>query len=379
MAGPLSIVLNLVFLGEEAAGAGRYVRELVPALLSEEPSNRIVAFVSERVPPSFLAEPWAGEVEWVHTRLGGHARHLATVMLGLPARAARRGLDVLHSPANVGPLLAPRVAKVVTLLDLIPLHQGEGWEAGRRARFAMGTLGLASARRADRVIAISEAAKRDFVETAGLSAEKIDVTPLGVRVDERVEATPEAELRARLDLGPGQVILSVAQKRPYKNLGALVRALPDLEADTRLVLAGSSTAHEDELRALAASLRVSDRVRFTDWLPERDLEGLYRAATCFALPSLIEGFGLPVLEAMARGLPVACSDRYALPEVTGGAAVLFDPEDQGAVTGAMRKLLADEALRSELARKGRGQARLFTWARTARATLDSYRRAVART
>lgn len=378
MAGRLAIGLNLVFLGEEAAGAGRYVRELVPALLSEEPSNRLVAFVSERVPQSFLAEPWAGEVEWVHTRLGGAARHLATVMLGLPARAARRGVDVLHSPANVGPLLAPRVAKVVTLLDLIPLHQGEGWEAGRRARFAMGTLGLASARRADRVIAISEAAKRDFVETAGLSAEKIDVTPLGVRVDERAEATPEAELRARLDLGSGQIVLSVAQKRPYKNLGALVRAMPELE-DTKLVLAGSSTAHEDELRALAASLGVSVRVRFTDWLPERDLEGLYRAATCFALPSLIEGFGLPVLEAMARGLPVVCSDRYALPEVTGGAAVLFDPEDQGAVTGALRKLLTDEALCSELARKGREQARLFTWARTAQATLDSYRRAVART
>jgi glycosyltransferase involved in cell wall biosynthesis len=374
----MKIGLNLVFLGEEAAGAGRYVRELLPALLEAEPSNRLAAFVSERVPESFLAQPWAGEVEWVRVRLGGGARHLATVMVGLPVLAVRRGLDVLHSPANVGPLLAPRVAKVVTLLDLIPLHQREGWEAGRRARFAMGTLGLASARRADRVIAISEAAKRDFVETAGVPVEKIDVTPLGVRVDEGAEATPEAELRAGLDLGPGHVVLCVAQKRPYKNLGALVRALPDLESDTRLVLTGSSTAHEDALRALAVSLGVSDRVRFTVWLPEPDLEGLYRAATCFALPSLIEGFGLPVLEAMARGLPVACSDRYALPEVTGGAAVLFDPEDQGEVTGALQRLLTDEALRSDLTRKGREQARLFTWARTARATLDSYRKAVAR-
>ena len=373
----LAIGLNLVFLGEEAAGAGRYVRELVPALLEAEPSNRLVGFVSERVPPSVLAEPWAGEVEWVHVRLGGGARHLAMVMVGLPARAGRRGLDVLHSPANVGPLLAPRAAKVVTLLDLIPLHQGEGWEAGRRARFAMGTLGLASARRADRVLAISEAAKRDFVETVGLPAEKIDVTPLGVRVDERAEATAAEELRARFDLGPGPIILSVAQKRLYKNLGALVRAMPDLENEARLILVGSSTAHEEELRALVVSLGVAERVRFTDWLPERDLEGLYRAATCFALPSLIEGFGLPVLEAMARGLPVACSDRYALPEVTGGVAVLFDPEDQAAVNGALRRLLTDEALRSELGRKGRERARSFTWARTARATLESYRKAAA--
>src|SRR5204863_6683686 len=158
---------------------------------------------------------------------------------------------------------------------------------------------------------------------------------------------------------------------------SLIRAVAELEEPATLVLVGAPTAHEDELKHLAAALGVAQQVRFPGWVSEAELEELYRCAMCFVLPSLIEGFGLPVLEAMARDVPVACSDRPALPEVVGNAALLFDPDDQRAVTDSVRRLLLDEGLRRTLVGRGRQRAAEFTWERTARATLESYRKAVA--
>jgi glycosyltransferase involved in cell wall biosynthesis len=234
-----------------------------------------------------------------------------------------------------------------------------------------------SARAADRLIAISEAARDDLVATLGLNASKIDVAPLGVRPPDGLPTGDPDELRRKLHLDDAPVVLCVAQKRPYKNLTALIRALPGLaEERAVLVLPGSPTDYQHELRELAAELGVSHRVRFLDWVSEDELEGLYRLATCVVLPSLVEGFGLPLLEAMARGVPVACSDRSALPEVAGDAAVFFDPLDQNAVTEAIRRLLRDETLRTELSERGRRRIRLFSWRQTAEKTLATYRRAI---
>lgn len=349
----------------------------MPALIESDLSVRLTAFVSRQVPKDLLQQPWSEEVEWVRREVEPTQRRaLFTQMVGIPVAAARRRLDVVHSPANVGPLVTWRTAKVVTLLDVIWLHEREqsgpvGW-----ALTTMRLQSLASARAADRVLAISDWAKRDLVETAGLKADRIDVTPLGVGAQGEADAAAEDDLRARYELDTGPFILSVAQKRPYKNLDMLIRALPELASDVRLVLPGSPTPHEDELRRLAAELGVADRVRFPAWVSGPDLAGLYRSATAFVLPSRIEGFGLPVLEAMRHGTPVAVADRAALPEVAGDAALYLDPDDQASVTGAVRRLLSDEVLRSELARKGEARAREFTWARTAEATLGAYRRAI---
>jgi glycosyltransferase involved in cell wall biosynthesis len=298
-------------------------------------------------------------------------------MAALPVLVWRRKLDVLHSPANIGPLSTPGAARVVTLLDVIWLHQGEQWDQGRAAK-AFGRVTRACARNANRLLAISDSAREDIAASLGLSPENIDVSPLGVRLDQAVRATEEREVRRELGLGDVPVVLCVAQKRPYKNLGPLIRAVAELRDDgVALVLPGSPTPYEAELRSLARELRVAERVRFPPWVREETLEGLYRTASCFVLPSLIEGFGLPVLEAMARDLPVGCSNRPALPEVAGDAALLFDPEDQAGVTEAIRRLIHDESLRRALVRRGRERVQLFTWERTAEATLASYRRAVA--
>jgi len=369
----LSVGMNLLFLTPTAAGAGRYATELLPALLEAEPDIRLTGFVGADAPAGLFEHEWSRRISW--TRYPTQTRlktHIPAQMTAVPLAAARRKLDLLHSPANLGPLYTPGVAHVVTLLDVIWKHQKDAWEQGVVAR-GFGALSRLVARNADRVIAISESARRDIVETLDLDADKVDVAPLGVRGPDR--PLPDAgDVRKRLDLGDRPVVLAVAQKRPYKNLESLVRALQHLEA-VALVLVGSSTPHEQELRELAAELGVTTRVRFLDWVPDDELEQLYRAASCFVLPSLIEGFGLPVLEAMARDVPVACSNRPALPEVVGDAALLFDPEDQAEVTAAIRRLIEDRALANRLVERGRGRVELFTWRRTAEATLASYRRA----
>jgi glycosyltransferase involved in cell wall biosynthesis len=355
-----------MFLADAAGGAGRYAFELAPALLEAESSTKLTVFVNRDAPAELRAQPWAGEVEWVElpVRLSNRT-HLLGQAGALPVVSRRRRLDVLHSLANGGPPVTPGVARVVTMLDLIWLHQREAWGTTAAVR-TMAVLTRVSAWSAHRVITISHAARDDLVSSFGLAPEKIDVAPLGVRIPE--------ETARRADAG---VVLCVAQKRPYKNLASLVRAVAELRDEgATLVLPGAPTEHERELRELAERLGVADRVRFPAWVSDDELEALYRSATCFVLPSLIEGFGLPVLEAMARGVPVACSNRPALPEVAGDAALLFDPLDQPAVTEAVRRLLRDAELRTTLAERGLARAREFSWRRTAEATLASYRRAL---
>jgi glycosyltransferase involved in cell wall biosynthesis len=143
------------------------------------------------------------------------------------------------------------------------------------------------------------------------------------------------------------------------------------------VIPGYATWHEAELRARADELGVDADVRMPDWLSAAELEGVWRCARAFVFPSLYEGFGLPVLEAMARGVPVACSNASSLPEVAGDAALLFDPRDERAIAAAIETLLAqDGAARARMVQAGIERARRFTWERTAAATLDSYARAL---
>lgn len=364
----MKIGLNLMFLVDAAGGAGRYASELVPSLLEADSALELSLFVNRDAPASLAQAPWADNVDWVRlpTRFSNRS-HLPGQVLALPPIAARRRLDVVHSLANGGPPVTVRARKVVTLLDLIWLHQRKAWGTPTAVK-TMSVLTRVSARTADRVITISETARDDIVRHFGLDLAKVDVTPLGVRMP-----APPAT-RGSSDV---PTVLCVAQKRPYKNLASLIRALPELpDHRTVLVLPGAPTDHERELRELAVGLGVAERVRFPAWVSDDELEALYASATCFVLPSLIEGFGLPVLEAMARGIPVACSDRPALPEVAGDAALLFDPTDQEAVTEAVRRLLADEGLRRSLAAKGLDRARQFSWRRTAEETLASYHRAV---
>jgi glycosyltransferase involved in cell wall biosynthesis len=370
------IGLNLIFLVPgETGGMEVAARELIPALLAVAGEElRFTAFVNRET----AAAGGAGLGELLATRtVPVHARRREQWVLGeqalLPPLAARAGVELVHSLASTAPLWG-RFRRVVTVHDLIYARFPEA-HAGLRGK-GMGLLVPAAARRSDRVIADSQSTREDLIELLDVPAERIDVVPLGFGAVRRAEPTPERELRARLALDGRRVALSLSAKRPHKNLLALIGALARIPEPERpaLVLPGYSTAHEAELSARVHALGLDEDVRLLGWLPQRELEGLWSIADAFVFPSLYEGFGLPVLEAMARGVPVACSDSSSLPEVAGDAALLFDPREEAQIAAALQRLVREPELAERLRARGRVRVRAFTWERTARATIDSYRR-----
>jgi glycosyltransferase involved in cell wall biosynthesis len=352
-------------------------RELIPELIAHAPPGmRFTAYVNREA--AAAPGPWGELLPAVTVPV--RARRRAQWVLGeqtlLPALAARDRVSLLHSLASTAPLLGP-FRRVVTVHDLIYARFPDA-HAGLRDK-GMRVLVPAAARRSHRVIADSHSTREDLLELLGLSAELIDVVPLGLGSPARARALAEADTRQRYELGSRPVLLALSAKRPHKNLLALIDALAELAADARpvLVLPGYPTEHEVTLRARAREVGVDEDVRFPAWVSDEELEGLWAIARAFVFPSLYEGFGLPVLEAMARGVPVACSDASSLPEVAGDAALLFDPRSPEQLAGALRRLLDDDGLRERLREAGRARAREFTWERTARMTLDVYARTLA--
>jgi glycosyltransferase involved in cell wall biosynthesis len=360
--------LNLVFLVPgETGGMEVAARELIPALVAAAPELRFTAFVGREAGPG----PWGDliEVVTVPVRASRRLEWVGGEQLLLPPLAARARVDLLHSLASTAPASGP-FRRVVTVHDLIYARFPEA-HAGLRA-LGMRVLVPLAVRRSDRVIADSQSTSRDLVDLLGVPPAKIDVVPLGLGTVARALPAPEALVRRRLGLGDRPVLLSLSAKRPHKNLAALLEALAMLDERPVLVLAGYATAYEHELRGRAHELGLDDDVRWPGWLEAAELEGLWALSGAFVFPSLYEGFGLPVLEAMARGVPVACSTAASLPEVAGAAALLFDPRDPRAIAAALARLPAEA---ERLRRAGLARAAEFTWERSARETIAAYRRA----
>lgn len=367
----MHVGLNLVYLVPgETGGMETYARELIPALMEAQPELRLTSFVNREAHGS--EGPWSEVSEQVLVPV--RARRRVEWVRGeqqlLPRLAARAGVDVLHSLASTAPAWG-RFRRVVTIHDVIYRIYPEA-HFGLMAK-GMGLLVPLAARRSHRVIAPSESTRGDLMSLLGVDEDKIDVVLEGVGAG-IVEGSPESELRRRYDLADRRVVLTASAMRPHKNLRRLLDAwsmLPD-ERRPVLVLAGYPTVHTDELRAQSVELGLANDVRFVGWVSSTDLEGLFRLASCFVFPSLYEGFGLPVLEAMARGVPVACSDRGALHEVAGSAARMFDPESPSSIAEAIRELLHNPVITESLRAAGLERAKEFTWAETGRATLRSY-------
>jgi glycosyltransferase involved in cell wall biosynthesis len=365
--------LNLIYLVPgETGGMEVYARELVKAMRELPDCPRLTAFVSKE----------GADLQWldgVETQtVGVNARNRFDWVRGeqqlLPGMAKRAGVDLVHSLASTAPLRGS-FRRITTVHDLIYLVHPEA-HFGVLALGMRGVVGMA-VRRSHRLIAVSQSTANDLEQRLHVPASKIDVVPNGVTAPPA--ASPDVDVvQQRYDLGGRPMVLAASAKRPHKNLARLLEALASMPADRRpvVLLPGYPTEHEAELRRQATALGIDDDTRFLGWVDSDELEGLYALADGFVMPSLYEGFGLPVLEAMARGVPVACSDRSSLPEVAGDAALLFDPDNVRAIAKALDALVHDTATANRLRMAGPKRAAGYSWERTARMTLEAYGRAL---
>jgi glycosyltransferase involved in cell wall biosynthesis len=292
--------------------------------------------------------------------------------LALPLVIRRAGLDLYHGTVNVVPR-GLRCPSVVTVHDLAFLRWPE--QVPRRRHQYLSRELRGSLRRAARVIAVSEATKSDLVDMMGVDQSRIVVTPLGV--DERfLPATGEEIARFKQEQKIDRpYVLSVGTLEPRKNLPALLEAFGCLtgEIPHDLVLIGAEGWLTEEIHRTLRTPALARRVRLIGFVEDGDLPAWYSAADCFAFPSLYEGFGLPVLEAMACGAPVVTSNVSSLPEVAGDAAVLVDPRDVGAIADGITRVVCDRSLADALRRKGLERAGGYRWDRTAALTVAVYR------
>jgi glycosyltransferase involved in cell wall biosynthesis len=376
----LRLGLNLLYLVPgETGGSEIYARQLVPQLAALRPRQPIWAFASPELADELRRRPWCDGLRLVRLPVSGRTRvrRVAAEQTLLPAAAARAGVTVLHSLATTAPALV-RARSVVTIHDLIykrfpDAHQG-------LLTAGMSLLVPLAAHRATRIVAVSESVKEDIVRLLAVPAEKIDVVRHGPGAEPAAVPSEEADLRARLRLGDAPIVFSPSARRAHKNLDRLIDAFARVCSDPPplLVITGYETGHELDLTQRARTAGVEERLRLTGWLAQEDLEALYLAASCMAFPSLAEGFGLPVVEAMRRGTPVVCSDAPALLELAEGAALVVDPLSVEDLAAAMTRLLGDGRLRAELAERGRERVKSLSWRQAAELTLATYERALTR-
>lgn len=361
----LRVAVDLVFFTGRKGGTESYARGLYPAL-ARHTDLRFVGLGGRALaadPPDWFP----GEIVSLPVDGENRLAWAAAVTLAVAPRARQLGADLLHCPSNFGPL-ARLLPTVVTMHDVLPLRHPE-WVPDRRSA-GVRALIRGTARAASRIITDSQASAADLTALLGVPATDLDVIPLGIELPDDEQVAGPAAGRPYL--------LAGGNRLPHKNFDRLLRAwalIPPAERP-RLVITGSHGA--DPLAASVHQLGLAADVELRGWVSADKLAQLYRGASGYVFPSLFEGFGLPVLEAMAHGCPVISSDLPVLREVGGGDAVYVDARDPAAIAAAVRALLADAPTRARLGATGRRRAAGFTWQRTADATAEVFRRLVGR-
>jgi glycosyltransferase involved in cell wall biosynthesis len=351
-------------------GAGVYVARVLAELAARD-DLELEAFCA----PSSAGALAAPGLRLRPVRLAGAGRpaRIAWTQL-LAGRAARRaGAGLLHGVHYELPLRS-RLPQVVTVHDLTLLTHPE-WHEASKVRYFGWAMRRAVAT-ATRVLCVSATTAADLTERLGVPGDRVDVTPLGTDLRPATDAQV-AEVRRRLGLD-GPYLLGLGTVEPRKDLPTLVRAFAALAAELphRLVLTGLAGWGAGELEAAVAASGVADRILVTGYVADADKAALLTGADVFAYPSRYEGFGLPVLEAMACGTPVVTTTGGSLPEVAGDAATLIDPGDEDALAAAIAKLATDPAARQDAATRGLARAATFTWKRCADLTATAYARAI---
>ena len=362
---------------EQSGGIGRYARELTAALAALDADKAYRLFVAGAASgvlppapsPNFLWRPTAISPRWL-ARIWHRAR------LPLPVELFTGKVDLYHATDFVLPYTLPSTRTLLTVHDLSFVRVPEA--ASPPLKAYLDAVVPRSVERADHVLADSVATKDDLVDLYKTPADKITVLYSGV--DQRFRRVSQQSAlesaRAKYGLADFRYLLSVGTVQPRKNYSRVIRALAELRAsglDLHYAIAGAKGWLEGEMQRTIASSRMEDFVHLLGYVDDEDLPALYSDSRMLLMPSLYEGFGLPILEAMACGVPVITSKISSLPEVAGDAAILINPTDTVEMREAMLAVETDFSLREQLVQKGYRQAEQFTWQRSAAQLLSVYK------
>ncbi len=375
----MRIGIDVSLMQGPPSGTATYVAGLVEALVRLDTPHEFVLFSRSRRGDGTRdgsALPGMGLPRVRHVPVDAPLTNLRQ-QTTLPLAIRRARLDLYHSPAYFLPFALPllwRGPTVVGVFDLNFLRLGENWQPGRRAQYASLALQVPlAARQATRILTLSRTSARDIARLLWLPPRKITVVPAAPR--DLFHRAPDPASVEQTRARHGSFFLAVGVLAPQKNVARIIEAFARADNGvTRLVLVGRPAGDyvERVLRPLARRLGVAERVVFAGAVDDETLRVLYHAAVALVYPSLGEGFGLPIVEAMACGCPVVTSNISSMPEVAGAAALLVNPRDVAALTAALARVRDDSGLRADLVRRGHARAALFTWDAVARRTLDLY-------
>lgn len=371
----MKICLDARWIFAELSGIGLYTQELIQALAREDRFNEYtLLFQEQAVLERTRAVTKFDQSPRFNAQVVDYGVFSLKNQIRLPRLLREGGFDLYHSTNYMMPLLCfGRVKRVVTIHDLIPLLFPDHAPRSKKTRLypLYKGLMLEVGAKADMIITVSASTRRDVLRELRIPAARearVVTVPEGV--------TPEYKPGARPVGRAEKVILYVGRRDPYKNLPRLVEALAAVRVNgvnARLRVVGSPDDRYPEAPALAASLDLQPYIDWVGYVSPQDLVREYQTADVFALPSRYEGFGLTVLEAMACGTPVVCSNIGSLPEVAGDAARKVDPAILPQLVDALTEILSRPELAEDLGRRGILRAAQFTWERTARETIAAYR------
>lgn len=375
---PLRIGIDCRFMQDTYHGIGRYVYELLQSLGAIPGDHSITAFVNPALPNTRFPLDTLANFARLQLREVTIPLYHPSELWRWQAELRRSELDVFHSPYFWAPLALP-CPLVTTVHDMIFDRYPE-YMPHRKYALVYRVSSRLFLRRSRRVIAVSAASRNDILQYTATNPDKVAVVHNGVGSSFKPVADPELRrvVRVRYDL-PDKFVLALGARRPHKNIGHLIASFSRVADEVPHVLLLVGTIDQrfpPDVVAEVVRLKEAGKMQEIEQVAEADLATLYSLADVFVQPSLIEGFGLPVLEAMACGCAVACSDTSSLPEIAGQAAAFFDPHDQQATALTLRSMLVDEPRRTDFVQRGLRQAQQFTWQHAAAQTLSVYASAI---
>jgi glycosyltransferase involved in cell wall biosynthesis len=368
---PISIGVNALYLIPGSVGGTEiYLRNLLHAFATIDPVNRYIVYTNSETGTDILplhASNFTTKVQPVDAK--SRVKRILWEQTGLLGAVRRDQIDVLLNPGYTLPFLA--ACPCVTVFHDMQ-HKVHPEYSRRRDQPFFRFFYWLAARRSSRLIAVSAATKKDMLRFYPIPPQKIRAIPHGVN-------PAFFSLRRPTGTAPSRMILAVSTLHPHKNLDRLVAAFAKFSrshADYSLTIVGFEGYYADRLKALIARLGLTEKINLTRrWIPQSELYALFQSASAFIYPSTFEGFGLPVLEALAAGIPSACSDIEPLRSIVKDAALLFKPEAEDEMATVMSLLVDDQQVRERLALAGPSRAARFPWERTAKATLALLRAA----